>query len=277
MPHSSSPTGRSVSPPPPIGAARYRWRSAPEPTDERVALDVRSGGSRVHSPSSSFRLHTNRRISGSTCVGYSSRSQPLFVMWRGVWARPAERVKHHRSVRGGEPRSRRSPGRVVTAAARRSLSRYGAAWSGRERGDPVGSGCRGRTQRNSGLAAPDIADTQGPSRTVRTARTRSPCPTRCGEHAGSCRRARPTGSWSRGGEGGIRTHEVFRLSAFQERRHQPLGHLSGGKDIASPRLGWAGVMDESVSANTAEAGPRSRPCRPGGPSSRVDACRRRSR
>ena len=29
-----------------------------------------------------------------------------------------------------------------------------------------------------------------------------------------------------GGEGGIRTHEVFRLSAFQERRHQPLGHLS---------------------------------------------------
>ena len=35
-----------------------------------------------------------------------------------------------------------------------------------------------------------------------------------------------------GGEGGIRTHEVFRLSAFQERRHQPLGHLSGGQDTS---------------------------------------------
>ena len=33
-----------------------------------------------------------------------------------------------------------------------------------------------------------------------------------------------------GGEGGIRTHEVFRLSAFQERRHQPLGHLSVEED-----------------------------------------------
>ena len=36
----------------------------------------------------------------------------------------------------------------------------------------------------------------------------------------------------RSGEGGIRTHEVFRLSAFQERRHQPLGHLSGGQDTS---------------------------------------------
>ena len=34
---------------------------------------------------------------------------------------------------------------------------------------------------------------------------------------------------SGGGEGGIRTHEVFRLSAFQERRHQPLGHLSADR------------------------------------------------
>src|SRR6478609_545603 len=38
-----------------------------------------------------------------------------------------------------------------------------------------------------------------------------------------------------GGEGGIRTHEVFRLSAFQERRHQPLGHLSGAEDTSA---GW---------------------------------------
>ena len=32
---------------------------------------------------------------------------------------------------------------------------------------------------------------------------------------------------SAGGEGGIRTHGVLRLNAFQERRLQPLGHLSG--------------------------------------------------
>ncbi len=46
-----------------------------------------------------------------------------------------------------------------------------------------------------------------------------------------------------GGEGGIRTHEVFRLSAFQERRHQPLGHLSGESVAVSramtPVLCWA--------------------------------------
>jgi hypothetical protein len=36
-----------------------------------------------------------------------------------------------------------------------------------------------------------------------------------------------------GGEGGIRTHEVLRLSAFQERRHQPLGHLSRPPRIAA--------------------------------------------
>src|SRR5262245_4444796 len=44
----------------PIGAARYRWRSAPEPTDAASGLcrtdRVRSGGSRVHSPPSPPRL-----------------------------------------------------------------------------------------------------------------------------------------------------------------------------------------------------------------------------
>ena len=40
-----------------------------------------------------------------------------------------------------------------------------------------------------------------------------------------------------GGEGGIRTHEVFRLSAFQERRHQPLGHLSAGEDTCAVKYG----------------------------------------
>ena len=29
-----------------------------------------------------------------------------------------------------------------------------------------------------------------------------------------------------GGEGGIRTHDTFPYTAFRERRHRPLGHLS---------------------------------------------------
>ena len=46
---------------PPIGAALYRWRSAPKPTGRRVSLcggscRVRSGGSRVHSPPSPLRF-----------------------------------------------------------------------------------------------------------------------------------------------------------------------------------------------------------------------------
>ena len=86
---------------------------------------------------------TSRRISGSTCDGYSSRSQPAVRDVRGVWAgrvrgvkrrrdrpaqRPAERpvraVRRHRSV-GGRPAARRAwaPRRVEHGhvADRRSM------------------------------------------------------------------------------------------------------------------------------------------------------------
>src|SRR6266508_4654527 len=36
----------------------------------------------------------------------------------------------------------------------------------------------------------------------------------------------PTPSFRLGGEGGIRTREAFQPTAFRERHHQPLGHLS---------------------------------------------------
>ena len=224
-----------MSPPPPIGAARYRWRSAPEPTGEDVVLGFRSGGSRVHSPPSSFRLRTDRRISVSTCDGYSSRSQPLFVMWRGVWARRAERVKR--------------PG------------------AGHE-----GSASQVHIPRSCARARPDSAGRRYRTRIAGTARTASLCRRRCGVRAGTSRTDRPADPSSGGGEGGIRTHEVFRLSAFQERRHQPLGHLSGGKDIASNVAARPGP-----SSCTSSAGRRPRPCPRGGPSSRVVACPRRSR
>ncbi len=54
--------------------------------------------------------------------------------------------------------------------------------------------------------------------------------TRRSGSAGTSRTGRAAGWSCGGGEGGIRTHEVFRLSAFQERRHQPLGHLSAAED-----------------------------------------------
>ena len=54
------PTGLSS----PIGAARYRWRPAPEPTGRGVHRVVRSGGSRVHSPSPSSRFPP---ATGSLC------------------------------------------------------------------------------------------------------------------------------------------------------------------------------------------------------------------
>ena len=78
MPH--SPDRRAfASPRRPIGAALYRWRSAPEPTDVRGSrrFVVRSGGSRGHSLVVVAPARTSRRISGSTRDGYSSRSQPV--------------------------------------------------------------------------------------------------------------------------------------------------------------------------------------------------------
>jgi hypothetical protein len=71
----------------PIGAARYRWRSAPEPTDVcGKPLRVRSGGSRVHSPSSPSRLAPTAGSLGRRATGTRPVHSPLCVMWRGVWA-----------------------------------------------------------------------------------------------------------------------------------------------------------------------------------------------
>ena len=107
-----------------------------------------------------------------------------------------------------------------------------------------------RTRHSAGPAGPGSGGTPGRGTSARTARSGSRERSRSagrgdsrhtGQVAGLRRRAprRQTSRWPRiaprrGGEGGIRTHEVFRLSAFQERRHQPLGHLSGDKDIAPP-------------------------------------------
>ena len=107
--------------PPPIGAARYRWRSAPEPSrrPRPAPPRVRSGGSRGHSLVVVVPARTNRRISGSTLDGYSSRSQPVLRDVRGVWAAAPEGVKRPRAAPGGRRGPRRPACTASTAGSRR--------------------------------------------------------------------------------------------------------------------------------------------------------------
>ena len=88
-----------------IGAARYRWRSAPEPTGVGGSPPrVRSGGSRVHSLSLSPRFPP---ATGSLCrraTGTRPVHSPFFVMWRGWWQ--------------GAPRASSASRRPRTIAAR---------------------------------------------------------------------------------------------------------------------------------------------------------------
>ena len=59
---------------PPIGAARYRWRSAPEPTGDRSRSVRRLPGP---FPAVVAPVSTSHRVSVPTCDGYSSRSSPV--------------------------------------------------------------------------------------------------------------------------------------------------------------------------------------------------------
>jgi len=71
MPHFRD---RQVAFPPPIGAALYRWRSAPEPTWRcRSVRRLPGPFAAVVVP-----VSTSHRVSLPTLDGYSSRSQPIF-------------------------------------------------------------------------------------------------------------------------------------------------------------------------------------------------------
>ncbi len=84
-----------------IGAARYRWRSAPEPTGLVGGLvaripRVRSGGSRVHSPPPSPRFPPT---TGSLCrrsTGTRPVHSPYSYQWRGWWQDTARASSGHR-------------------------------------------------------------------------------------------------------------------------------------------------------------------------------------
>ena len=112
------------------------WRLRPWP------LRVRSGGSRVHSLVVVVPARTSRRVSGSTCDGYSSRSQPVLRDVAGsMGGSPREPVKRLALDRGrarsqrsdGEHRVARGSGLVARALAQderrcRGRSTTGRAW-----------------------------------------------------------------------------------------------------------------------------------------------------
>ena len=102
---------------------------------------VRSGGSRVHSPSSSSRLapaagSLDRRATGTRPV-----HSPLFVMWPGVWAEVADDVKRPtaspvRARRSGAPAVADSADSADPSAnARRGGRRCHARTARRAHGD----------------------------------------------------------------------------------------------------------------------------------------------
>ena len=153
---------------------------------------VRSGGSRVHSLPSSLRFPP---ATGSLCrrsTGTRPVHSPLFVM-----SREDGRPRRGRQALGRTPARSGLDGLEADAVQDRQVR------VAREAG--IGRGA---------LAQPEDRAAGGPDHTG--------VPTR----AAQAGRRTSHGNLRFGGEGGIRTHEVFRLSAFQERRHQPLGHLS---------------------------------------------------
>ena len=87
-----------VSPPSPIGAALYRWRSAPEPTggDPRSVRRLPGPFPVVVVP-----VRTSHRVSGSTCDGYSSRSQPVLRDVGAEYGRAPSDASSRRSRAGG--------------------------------------------------------------------------------------------------------------------------------------------------------------------------------
>ena len=166
-----------------------------------------------------------------------------------------------RTVRSGGPRV--PPTKVISAVC--------SGHPRTRRMCPARNRCTGRPAKSGS------ADSGGPSPSARTVERSSHAWFRCGVSGDTRRTARAAvravdrgrrrcRASACGGEGGIRTHEVFRLSAFQERRHQPLGHLSGGEDTSAgrrldpPSLPQAGLRrpladDLAVAAQATDRGP----------------------
>jgi hypothetical protein len=118
----------------PIGAALYRWRSAPEPTGVATRIRVgRRSVRRLPGPITvaAAPVSTSHRISLPTRDGYSSRSQPVLRDVAGSMGGGPRRRQASRVGRG-------DPRRSVAVAARDRIearaSDDGQRWVPRERG-----------------------------------------------------------------------------------------------------------------------------------------------
>ena len=130
-------------PRPPIGAALYRWRSAPEPTGSAPRCRVaRRSVRRLPGPFAAAvaPVSTSHRISLPTLDGYSSRSQPALRDVAGRIGAPGSKRQGRASGgsggssrSGGAARSRRRPGPAGAGSAgtrdRSGTARRGRTWS----------------------------------------------------------------------------------------------------------------------------------------------------
>jgi hypothetical protein len=186
--------------------------------------------------------------------GLAGENRPLGLASRRVWRRSV-----HARAGASRDSGRNQPSKARDKTASRDRGRIERRATDPASGDrssvgrPIRPGAtdhpgrpsayRVRIRRNEGRATAGSVDSADRSSSVRTGGTCSPARTSrpasgdspdtdrwpaSGATTPSSRSSAGTG----GGEGGIRTHEVFRLSAFQERRHQPLGHLSGAEDTS---------------------------------------------
>ena len=201
---------------------------------------VRSGGSRVHPPSSSFRLAPTAGSLGRRRDEYSSRSQPAVRDVRGVWTgrvrgvkrstgspdrRPAERpahaVRRHRSG-DGRPAARRPP-RAPGQGSRRA--RAGPGPTGRGPAPPR------RIPRRTVSKGPRSGSPSG----VRTASLRPARPdrpqlarTRCtGASAGPGSAGRPAPSSERSQRQNTDPRRVSIRRPWRHASHKPGGGAAG--------------------------------------------------
>ena len=151
-------------------------------------------------------VSTSHRVSLPTLDGYSSRS--------------SARIRDVGGVCGG--RSGASSAPVADGRSRMTVCRHPGPPEAAPR-------ILARTRRSRKTGSVGYGEPRIRRRALAEAERRTAAGLDDVANGGTCPHRPGGGRRHRGGEGGIRTHEVFRLCAFQERRHQPLGHLSAAQ------------------------------------------------
>ena len=234
------------------------------------------------SATDAFRDGPPERDSAAQATEYGKYTGPIHA---SVWSNASSmnRIRHGMSSPAPQVASRARPPRTaggVRRIGRSMVIAAGCRWSSLRAtdagrlGPPTAALALRSTpvhsQSKPGPGASDTGQIERRSSSAHTGGTASCGGSRPPASAGTLRTGPVAERVSRaggGGEGGIRTHEVFRLNAFQERRHQPLGHLSSGKVIAlrdpskDRRASWdsrVSPLHRSSRGPCTGAGPRER-------------------